>query len=55
MTPEQRTAIYTVAALTSPLLVAYGVLGESTAALWLAWFEGVLAAVVAFWHRPTKA
>jgi hypothetical protein len=54
VTPEQRTAVYALAAFTSPLLVAYGVASETNAALWLAWVEAALAAVVAFWNRPTK-
>ena len=54
MTPEQRTAIYSVAVALGPLLAAYGLVSEDSWALWLAFFSTLLSSVTAFVNRPTK-
>lgn len=54
MTPEQRTAIYTLAAAISPLLLAYGVVTEEQAAAIAAAVVAFVGVLVAFLHRPTK-
>lgn len=54
MTPEQRTAIYAAAVAAGPLLAFYGIVAASVWPLWLAFIGAFLAAVTAFWNRPTK-
>ena len=55
MTPEQRTAVYALAAAVGGLAIAYGFVTEEQAALWLAAFSGFVGTVTAFFNRPTKA
>lgn len=54
MSPEQRTAIYSVAVALGPILGTYGVVQNAQWAQILALLSTVLAAVTAFAHRPTK-
>jgi hypothetical protein len=54
MTPEQRTSLYTLAAVVAPLLLAYGVATESQAAAIGAALVAIVGVIVAFAHRPTK-
>lgn len=54
MSPEQRTAIYSLAAAIGALAIGYGFVTEEQAALWLAAFAGFVGTVTAFFNRPTK-
>lgn len=54
MTPEQRSALYTLAAATAPLLVAVGLVTDEQVPLILAAVEATLGVIVAFLHRPTR-
>jgi hypothetical protein len=45
MSANQRSALYGVAAATLPILVAYGLLDDEAAPLWLALIGAVLAAI----------
>ena len=55
MTPEQRTALYTAAAVVAPLLLAYGLASEDQAGAIGAAVVAIVGVLVAFRHRPTKA
>lgn len=54
MTPEQRSALYTLAAVVAPLLLAYGWATEEQAASIGAAVVAILGVFIAFAHRPTK-
>lgn len=54
MTPEQRTALYTLAAVVAPLLLAYGIATEEQAGAIGAALVALVGVLVAFAHRPTK-
>ena len=54
MTPEQRTALYTLAGIVAPLLLAYGLATEEQAAAVGAAVVAIVGVAVAFLHRPTK-
>lgn len=55
MSPELRSAIYTLGAAVIALAVGYGLLTEEQAALWVAALTGLVSTVVAYLNRPTKA
>lgn len=55
MTPEQRTAIYTLATAAIALAVGYGLITEEQGALWVTAIAGAIGTLLAFWNRPTKA
>ncbi len=54
LTPQVRTWVYGVLTCAVPLLIAYGILDEVTAALWLALAGAVLGLGTAYMHTPTK-
>lgn len=54
MTPERRSALYTLAAVVAPLLLAYGVATEEQAAAIGAALVAIVGVLVAYAHRPTK-
>lgn len=54
MTPEQRTAIYTLGASVAAVAMVYGYVSEEEAAVWLAAFAALIGTVTAFFNRPTK-
>ncbi len=54
MTPDQRSALYTVAAVVAPLLLAYGVATEEQAAAIGAALVAIVGVLVAFANRPSK-
>ncbi|EPD33813.1 hypothetical protein HMPREF9306_00227 [Propionimicrobium lymphophilum ACS-093-V-SCH5] len=58
MSPQLRQAIYTVLAAAAPLVVAYGLVSQDQAALWLALGSAVLnaaALLLARKNTPTGA
>ena len=54
MTPEQRTAIYTLASAVGAIALVYGAVTEEQAAVFLSAFAALLGTVTAFFNRPTK-
>jgi hypothetical protein len=54
VSPELRSAIYTLAAAVMALAVAYKWVSEEQAALWVAVFAGAIATITAYLNRPTK-
>lgn len=52
LTPKVRRYAYGIATATVPLLVAYGVIEESTAPLWVALAASVTATGTALAHTP---
>ena len=54
MSPEQRTAIYTLAAAVGAIALTYGLVTEEQAAVILSAFAALLGTVTAFFNRPTK-
>ena len=54
MTPEQRTAIYTLGSAIAAVALVYGYVTEEQAAVWLAAFAALVGTVTAFVNRPTK-
>lgn len=50
MSREGRKWLYGIALAAVPLLVAYGVIGEATAPLWIAAIAAVLAPTLALTH-----
>jgi hypothetical protein len=54
MSPELRTAIYTAVPAIAAVLVTFGVVTESEAAVLSAAIVSTLGVVVAFFHRPTR-
>lgn len=55
MTPEQRSAVYAAAPALGAVLVAFGLLTDEQASVIVAAVLNIVAVVVAFRHRPTKA
>lgn len=53
LTPKVRVWMYGVLTCAVPLLIAYGVLDEQTAALWVALGSAVLGLGTAYMHTPT--
>ena len=54
MTPEQRSSLYTFAAVVSPLLLAYGIASEEQAAAIGAALVAIVGVLVAFLNRPAR-
>ena len=54
MTPEQRTAVYSLVPAISAVLVVAGVLTEDQAATVAAAVVAIIGVLVAFTYRPTK-
>lgn len=54
MTPEQRTAIYSLAAAVGTLLAAFGIVTDTVWAQATALVVSLIATWTAFAHRPTK-
>lgn len=53
--PETRKWVYGVATAAVPLLVAYGVIEDATAPLWIALAAQVFATGTAWAHTPTES
>lgn len=53
LTPTVRRWLYGVLVALVPLLIAYGVIEETTAPLWLALASSVLGTTTALLHTPT--
>lgn len=54
LNPRVRTWLYGILTCVVPLLIAYGVLDEATAALWVALGGAVLGLGTAYFHTPAK-
>ena len=54
MSPEQRTAVYSLVPAISAVLVVAGVLTEDQAATVAAALVAIIGVLVAFAYRPTK-
>ena len=53
LTPSVRRWLYGVLVALIPLLIAYGVVEETTAPLWVALASSVLGTTTALLHTPT--
>lgn len=54
-TPAARKWLYGVTTALMPLLVAYGIVDESTAPLWVALAVQIFATGTAYMHTPTES
>lgn len=57
LTPERRARIYVLLTVLVPLAVAYGIIRDTEASLWLAVAAALLGSggsTMAAWHTPTK-
>lgn len=53
LTPNVRRWAYAIITALMPLLVAYGVLEDTTAPLWVALAASILGTTTAYMHTPT--
>lgn len=54
LTPSLRGWLYAVLTALIPLLIAYGILDQQTAPLWLALAASILGTTTALAHTPRK-
>lgn len=52
LTPDRRRWLYAIITCTVPLLMAYGIFDQETAALWVALAASMLGTTVAGFHTP---